>query len=126
MGEANAERPQDDFYWRDEILQVMYWYKGEGFGDSVAARDLQLFLNAATPFVEMHLERLVASGYLDREESGGVVRYGFTPFGAKEGARRFAAEFAELINQGHGECPPDCVYCKDQPRDSCTHCSSVA
>lgn len=128
MSEANPNpaqpRPLDDIYWRDEILQVMYWYKGEGFGDSVAVRDLQTFLTVEPALIAAHLEKLVESGYLQREESASLPRYSFTPFGAKEGARRFADEFADLINQGHGECAPDCVFCKDQPRDSCLHCSA--
>ena len=39
-------QPLDELYWRDEILQVMYWYRGEGFGESVSVRDLKTFLPA--------------------------------------------------------------------------------
>lgn len=118
------EQPQDTFYWRDEILQVMYWYKGEGFGEAVSAQDLRTFLPAEETFLHSQLESLVEEGYLKRESDTAHPRYSFTPFGAKEGARRFADEFADLVNQGHGECGPDCPHCKDQPRDSCIHCST--
>lgn len=132
MKDANANeqneqsQPLDALYWRDEILQVMYWYKGEGFGDKVAAQDLTTFLLVDESFLYTQLENLVEEGYLKRESETAHPRYSFTPFGAREGARRFADEFADLVNQGHGECAPDCPYCKDQPRDSCIHCSTSA
>lgn len=116
----------DDIYWRDEILQVMYWYKGEGFGETVSAQDLRTFLLAEEAFLSQHLENLVEEGYLKRESDTAHPRYSFTAFGVKEGARRFADEFADLVNQGHGECGPDCPHCKDQPRDSCIHCSTTS
>lgn len=125
-----------DLFWRDEILQVMYWYQGEGFGSSVTARDLQTFLSADEQSLIAHLERMVVEGYLERPggtgdvlDTGhtggtGVPSYSFTEYGAREGARRFADEFAEITKQGHGDCPPDCPICKDLPPEDCVHCHS--
>ena len=113
----------DDLVWRDEILQVFYWYQGEGFGNAITARDLQSFLVTDEPVLQEHLERMVVDGYLARESNGSAPRYVFTPYGAKEGARRFADEFAGLTGQAHGDCPPNCPHCKDLPRDKCVHCS---
>lgn len=124
-----------DLFWRDEILQVMYWYQGEGFGTSVTARDLQTFLSADETALVSHLERMVAEGYLESPSEGvdtdtghkdgsPVPRYSFTEYGAKEGARRFADEFADVTKQGHGDCPPDCPICKDLPPEDCVHCHS--
>ena len=31
-------------YWRSEILQVMYWLRGEGFGDLVDPPSIERFL----------------------------------------------------------------------------------
>ncbi|MGH9267958.1 MAG: hypothetical protein ACRD0D_07260, partial [Acidimicrobiales bacterium] len=51
-------------YWRSEILQVMYWLRGEGFGDLIDPPLLEKFL--AVP-----ARRLV--GYLDRMAGEGFV-----------------------------------------------------
>lgn len=122
-GQAQQLDVLDELYWRDEILQVMYWYRGEGFGDIIAARDLMTFLPADETFLNSQLERLVGEGYLVRQDDALMSRYTFTPYGAREGARRFADEFAGLTGQAHGECGPDCPHCKGIPRDRCAHCS---
>ena len=127
-GGRHDDRPLlSDLFWRDEILQVMYWYAGEGFGDAVTARDLRTFLTTDEGFINSHLQRLAAEGYLQRVGSAGqgdasMHRYSFTEYGAKEGARRFADEFADITKQGHGDCPPDCPICKDLPPEDCVHC----
>lgn len=123
VGQAQPLDVLDELYWRDEILQVMYWYRGEGFGDIIAARDLMTFLPADESFLTSQLERLVAEGYLAHAGGTPMPRYTFTPYGAREGARRFADEFSGLTGQAHGECGPDCPHCKDIPRDKCVHCS---
>jgi hypothetical protein len=115
-----------DIFWRDEILQVMYWYQGEGFGTFVTSRDLQTFLTLDEEAITGYLERLVAEGYLQRVDDdflqSVLPRYAFTEYGAREGARRFADEFAGVTKQGHGDCPPNCPICKDLPPEDCAHC----
>jgi hypothetical protein len=120
-----------DLFWRDEILQVMYWYRGEGFGTSVTARDLLTFLSADEQSIQEHMERMAADGYLQRVDASDAdsgagdaapPRYTFTEFGAEEGARRFADEFSGVTKQGHGDCPPGCPICKDLPPEDCVHC----
>ena len=120
---GQAMQPIDELYWRDEILQVMYWYRGEGFGESATARDLQTFLPADEQLLATQMDSMVTEGYLVREDAPPAPRYTFTTYGAREGARRFADEFAGLTGQAHGECGPDCPHCKDIPRDKCVHCS---
>ncbi len=123
--DGRDERPLlSDIFWRDEILQVMYWYQGEGFGTEVTARDLQTFLNVDEESINGHLARMVAEGYLQRIEGATPPHYSFTEYGAKEGARRFADEFADLTKQAHGDCPPGCEICKDLPPEDCVHCRS--
>ncbi len=116
-------QPLDELYWRDEILQVMYWYRGEGFGESVSVRDLKTFLPADEHLLATQMDGLVDDGYLARQDDALPPRYTFTPYGAREGARRFADEFAGLTGQAHGECGPDCPHCKGVSRDQCVHCS---
>ena len=126
--EGRDDRPLlSDLFWRDEILQVMYWYRGEGFGDAVTARDLTTFLSADEHALNSHLERMAAEGYLQRADDTGrgrgvLPRYTFTEYGSQEGARRFADEFSDITKQGHGDCPPDCPICKDLPPEECPHC----
>ncbi len=100
--------PVDALRWRDEILQVLYWFHGEGLGDAVTAHDLGPFLVAEIELVQAQLERLEIDGYVSMVDSV-PHRYRLTEWGIKEGGRRFADEFAGLTGQAHGECNnPDC------------------
>ena len=123
VGHEQPMQPLDELYWRDEVLQVMYWYRGEGFGESVTVRDLQTFLPADEHLLATQMDNMVSEGYLVRADDGAPPRYAFTAYGAREGARRFADEFDGLTGQGHGECGPDCPHCRGIPRDKCVHCS---
>ena len=125
INQNHPAQPIDELYWRDEILQVMYWYRGEGFGENVTTRELQTFLPADEELLTTQLEAMVDEGYLVRMNSTALPRYAFTEYGAREGARRFADEFAGLTNQAHGECGPNCPHCKDTPRNHCVHCSTL-
>ena len=103
--------PADELFWRDEILQVMYWYCGEGLGKSISLRELTTFLPAGEQRLRQVLAHMQADGYVvtaGGSEAEGL-HYAFTPFGSLEGARRFADEFAGLTDQAHGECnDPQC------------------
>lgn len=99
--------PLDALRRRDELLQVLYWLRGEGLGEQVAPRDLTTFLGAETEEIRRRLECLVDEGYAAVVDA--ADRYRLTDWGAKEGGRRFADEFAGLTGQGHGECNnPNC------------------
>ena len=91
--------------WRDELLQIMYWFRGEGLGETVAPDDLVVFLGAESDIARRHLDELVQEGYAEMDGE----RYTLTARGAQEGGRRFADEFAGLTGQAHGECNnPNC------------------
>jgi hypothetical protein len=45
-----------DIYWRDEILQLMFWLKGEGILEDVAPEDLRRFLQTDPGRLEERLE----------------------------------------------------------------------
>jgi len=92
-------------YWRDEILQMMFWIKGEGFGDQVDPVVLERFLGVEASIGLGYLDRLVDEGLLVRTNEG---LYGLTGRGHEFGARVFADEFADLTRPAHGECGPDC------------------
>lgn len=121
-----SERPTDDpiveLRCRDDILQAMYWMRGEGFGDEVDAESLGSLLVVDGALLRAQLAVLAADGLLEQDGS----RYRLSAEGVREGGRRFADEFSDLQKTAHGECGPDCPICKGQPRDACAHCSPAA
>ena len=102
----NGNQALDALFWRDEILQIAYWFQGEGFGEVLEAGDLGRFLSDNAPGLEPYLDGMVQDGLL---EQIGPRRYVLTDLGHKEGARRFADAFDELTHPAHGECSADCV-----------------
>jgi hypothetical protein len=104
--------PVGAIYWRDEILQVMYWLHGERLNEQVSGRDLAVFLPAEATILQDQLEQLAADGYVVAAAEavpGTATPYRLTEFGRREGGRRFAEEFAGLTRQAHGACSnPNC------------------
>ncbi|CAA9433412.1 MAG: hypothetical protein AVDCRST_MAG37-768 [uncultured Rubrobacteraceae bacterium] len=117
-GERTSD-PLSALRCRDDILQAMYWMRGEGFGEETDGQMLQSFLVVDEDLLREQLAVLVEDGYL--EESGG--RYRLSELGIKEGGRRFADEFSGLQSTAHGDCGPECPTCKGVPRDACLHCA---
>ncbi len=92
----------------DELLELLYWFEGEGFGGVSSIDGITRFTALAEPVVRRTLDRLIAREYVVIEPVG-AGEYRLTEPGRREAARRFAAEFAPLLSQGHGECSdPDC------------------
>jgi len=104
-------------FWQDEILQVIYWMRGEGFGEKASIPDLQRFLDASDEILAANLTQLGKNGLVELDETG---KYDLTASGVKEGGRRFADEFDGMLKQGHYECDdpncdcnsPDAVPCR--------------
>lgn len=100
------EAPAADLARRDEMLQLLYWIEGEGFVAAATPAALARFLTWELGVVDEVLALLMRRGEITVDEHG-VHR--LSEEGRREAARRFADEFAPLINQGHGECnDPDC------------------
>lgn len=91
-------------YWRSEILQVMYWLRGEGLGEVVDAVLLERFLGVEADIGVTYLDRLAGEGYLDRADGG----FSLSQVGLDEGKTEFALSFADLTRPAHGECSADC------------------
>lgn len=91
-------------FWRSEILQVLYWIRGEGLGDDVDPNALERFLGVPADHLVGYLDRLVEDGMLERR--GGA--YALSPAGTTEGAAEFESAFADLTRPAHGECSADC------------------
>ena len=101
-------RGGSDIKREDELLELLYWFEGEGFGGVASIEGIIRFTNLSEPLVRRTLERLLTRGdvLLDTTTS---AEYRLSDTGRREAARRFAAEFAPMLNQGHGECSdPDC------------------
>lgn len=101
-------------YWRDEVLQVMFWLEGEGLGSRIDAETLDRFLGGESEIALLHLDRLVRDGYLERDRANG---FRLAPRGRQEGGRLFAEEFASLTRPTHGECGDDC-WCRQAPEEA--------
>ncbi len=110
------ENSLSDLFWRDEILQIMYWFQGEGLGEEVTAIDLHRFLANDAPELDPYLVTMAEDGWLTVTENG---RYRLTELGRKEGARRFADAFESMTKPAHGECSADCD-CQGDPA-KCKH-----
>lgn len=102
----------DALFWRDEILQVLFWLQGEELAKTVRAQDLLVFLKGDEDTIAHHLEKLAGEGLLVRRKGrngrAGVKHYALSETGRQEGGRRFADAFEGMQKQGHGECSPDC------------------
>ncbi len=103
----------DALFWRDEILQVLFWMQGEGLADAAGMADLRVFLTSDAETIAFYLEKMTAEGLLARHSSGdgapAVPRYALTEAGRREAGHRFADAFEGMQMQGHGECSPDCI-----------------
>lgn len=91
-------------YWRSEILQVMFWLRGEGLGETIDAPLLERFLGVQAQVGVGYLDRLVLDGYLELAPGGYVL----SETGLAEGRTEFAMSFSDLTRPAHGECSEDC------------------
>ena len=98
---------------REEVLQICYWYRGEGFGDHYRPAQLRPFLQCDEAAIELALQDLAAQGHLAFEAAG----YRFTESGQREAGRLFADGFADFQKQGHGECAAGC--CEEDDHSKC-------
>jgi hypothetical protein len=100
---------------RDEVLEICFWYRGEGFGDVFTARSLMPFLAADEGVVRTALEELAEEAHLRVVERG----YAFTDAGRRRAGRMFAESFVDFQRPAHGECEGDC--CGEDQEEACEH-----
>ena len=103
----------DDISRRDQLLELLYWIEGEGFAGAAELDALARFLAQPPAEVAVTLADLAQRGEVSFNESSGEYR--LTEAGRREGARRFADEFAPLLAQGHGECNDPTCDCHTNP-----------
>jgi hydrogenase maturation protease len=101
LGDRPTPSALNDLRQRDELLQIMFWLHGEGFGPDIALADITRFIDDDAT-VRRALAQLEDDGYA---EVAGPLRYRLTPLGVAEGRRRFFDEFEPyLARHAHGQC----------------------
>lgn len=115
---VDAERALARLVDREELLEIGYWYQGEGFGDTFDAQVLLPFLKQDAATIGNVLADLAASG--DLLPADGTA-YRFSEQGRRKAGRLFAEHFSDLQRPTHGECEAGCCDGDDHSRcgDEC-------
>ena len=108
-----ADDPATELARRDEVLEMLYWIEGEGFSGAATLDAIARFLTHSLEDVRRTLTELEARGDVTHAPATGEYR--LTETGRLEAARRFAEEFAPMLNQGHGECNDANCDCHSDP-----------
>ena len=95
------------------MLQVIYWLRGEGFGDFVDAPLLEQYLGVDAAAGLAYLDRLVEDGYLISDGAW----YRLSSRGLREGEETLATAFSDLVRPSHGECSSEC-WCQMSPSEA--------
>ena len=112
----------EDLAEADEVLQILYWLRGEGLLADVGVADLRRFLDGSDEELTAVLDRLVRTGLVARTMPDSAARFSLTAEGVREGGRRFADEFADMTKPGHGECgDPECDCHRTGSPADCAH-----
>lgn len=102
--DANNRDAGQTIAHEDELLELLYWFEGEGFHGVADMQGIVRFTAMEEALVARTLVRLVARGDVRLDDSSSTSQYRLTEGGRREAARRFAEEFAPMLSQGHGEC----------------------
>lgn len=122
---GNGPNALNALFWREEILQVLYWMEGEGLADAVPFGRLLTLLNTTPDNLLYHLQRNIDEGYIktDKGELTGESAIQLSSGGKKEAGGIFRNAFEGMQKGGHGECGPDCEFCYDEGEklEDCVH-----
>lgn len=118
-------------FWKDEILQILYWMNGEGFGAEVPFVQVLSLLSTNEANLLYHVDKLVKEGVLLANSStisnGTLIQ--LSDDMKKEAGRKFSEAFQGYQKAGHGECGPDCEFCygtDGQKLENCVHNCATA
>ena len=115
----------DALFWKEEILQVLYWMDGEELAAAVPFNRLLVLLNTNADNLLEHLIKNEEAGLIIRktDELNQTETIVLTPPGKKEAGLIFRNAFDGMQKAGHGECGPDCEFCYDngEKLDDCIH-----
>lgn len=111
MGRTEPRHPTlRSLYWREEIIEIVLWLRGEGFDERLDAGVLANFLDIDVEVGAGHLDRLVTQGYLERGADGRCI---LSPAGEQEG-RRLTGGLRSVPAPVLGSCGPEC-WCTTSP-----------
>lgn len=110
---AQAPGALERLVQREDVLEICFWFQGEGFGDVFAPAALRPFLTCGEGPIADALAELAEQGMLEPSGTG----YRLTDDGRKSGGRLFAESFAEFQHVGHGECNAGCCDEEDHDHD---------
>lgn len=102
-----------EVYWREEILEVVLWLRGEGYDEHLTPGVLRRFLGLHRDEGTEHLERLTAQGYLRQADDG---RFELTEQGEEE-AQRLVEVARSVPAPSPGACGPEC-WCDSSPAEA--------
>ena len=112
----------DDLTAADDLLQMMYWLRGEKLASAADAPTLERMSGLDPARLQRAILTLGRRGLLERVVVEEDIQYRLTEEGVREGGRRFADEFADLTKPGHGECgDPDCDCQRTGSPEDCRH-----
>lgn len=96
--------------WQDEILQILYWMRGENLGEEASAEQINRLLTLEPAQMEAALGQLIRRGLVETARAEGEERFRLTEGGLEEGKRRFAEEFSSYLGrESHLTCDdPSC------------------
>jgi hypothetical protein len=110
--------------WQDEILQLLYWMRGENLGAEPTCEDINRLLNLEPTQLATALGRLVALGLVQTQTVVDQERFALTARGIEEGKRRFYEEFSSSLGkESHIECGELDCDCHSPGWDGVCHSS---
>lgn len=121
----NNHEALDSLFWREEILQVLYWMDGEGLASDVPVSRLLVLLNTTSDNLLLQLRKNIDAGLLmtDSNELNADSTVRLSAEGKKEAGKIFSNAFDGMQKAGHGECGPDCEFCYEDgvKTEDCVH-----
>lgn len=121
FADSSEERMlESELRWQDEILQVMYWMRGEDLGREVGRAELSRFLNLKPEQLDLALDRLAAANLITVSSPDGAKgeRFELSGRGMEEGKRRFREEFSPyLARASHLTCDDPKCDCNGEDWD---------
>lgn len=121
----DKDRALDGLFWKEEILQVLFWMEGEGLAKAVPFSKLLAMLNTNADNLLFHLIKSEEAGWIESktENLDANCAVSLTDEGKKEAGRIFRNAFEGMQKAGHGECGPDCEFCYQdgEKLENCVH-----
>lgn len=104
MTQAKPTSALDRMVVREDVLQICYWYQGEGFGDRFTPQSVMPFLQSDVEIVTEVMAELAENGTLVRDGEA----YSFSADGKRKAGVMFYESFTEFQQGTHGECDAGC------------------